>query len=339
MPAGDTPDGPSLAETGGEFGLIRRIRDRLPEGSAPLVLGPGDDAALLAPPSGTHVVLTVDSLVENVHWKRSWMEPERLARRLLVQGLSDLAAMGARPLCALVALGLPAATPAAFADAFVDGLLDASRDFACPLAGGNLARHPDGVCATATLAGAVPAGAALLRSRARPGDAVWVTGFPGSAAAGVELLETGRVEAGDPLAARFLDPRPRIEEAAFLRDGASVACAIDLSDGVRRCAALLAEESGVRIVLDAARFPADAALEAAASKAGRDVVSLALDGGEDFELLFTARPGAVERVRARFEKRFGVAPARIGEVREGEGLVVEGDPGAAAFEHFAGRPG
>jgi thiamine-monophosphate kinase len=226
-------------------------------------------------------------------------------------------------------------TPLEFFDGFLRGLRSAADEFRCPLAGGNLARSPGGISvSTATLGSVVP-GAALLRSAARPGDEIWVTGAPGSAAAGLHALQAGASpDGGSALVRKFLDSVPRIDEAAFLRDSAGVRAAIDLSDGLRRCASLMAEESRARVVIDAAALPRDQALSAAGAAAGKDPASWALDGGEDFELLVAAPAGAVGRVRARFERKFGIPLTRIGTVETGEGLELRGDPGGEEFEHF-----
>lgn len=324
-------------ESLGEFGLIGRLRNALPPTGRPLVLGPGDDCALLEPPPGELVALTVDTLTEGVHFRPAWMDAAALGRRALVQGLSDIAAMGARPLAALVALSLPAGAPLSWFDAFLEGLRWAAGAYRCPLAGGNLSRSLGGVSVTSALAGSVPPGQALRRDAARPGDEIWVTGVPGSAAAGLAILETGTAEE-DPalllLTLRFLDPVARVAEAGFLRSAAGVRCALDLSDGVRRSAALLAEESRCAAVLDASALSGDEALRAAQGRFGRPAASFALDGGEDFELLFTAAPGAVEGVRERFEKRFALPLTPVGRMEEGAGLAVEADPGECAFEHF-----
>ncbi len=330
----ETSEAESAGEAG-ESGLIRRLRAVLPPAKAPLVVGPGDDACVLAPPPGEQIVFTIDTLAEDVHFRKPWTSPDALGWKLMVQGLSDLASMGARPLGAVVALSLEAETLVSWFDAFLEGLLRAAEAYKAPLAGGNLARSMAGVTATAALTGSVYPGAALLRSTAKPGEAIWVTGAPGSAAAGLAWLEEDRpAEEGEAVVGKFLRPVPRLDEACFLRHAANVRCAIDLSDGVRACASLLAGESGVHAELDASRLPAGNPLDDAAKRLGRPPASLGLDGGEDFELLFTASPGAVERVRMRFEKKFGVPLTRIGRVLEGEGLEVLGDPGEEAFEHF-----
>jgi thiamine-monophosphate kinase len=261
------------------------------------------------------------------------MKPRDLGRRSLVQGLSDIASMGARPLGAVVALTLPALPAPGFFDAFLSGLLEGAAEFATPLAGGNLSRG-ETVSVTTTVAGSVHPGAVLRRDGARPGESLWVTGVPGSAAAGLGLLEAEAEGADHPVVRRFLRPAARIEEAAFLRDSAATRAAIDLSDGVRRCAALLGEESDCRLVIDAERLPRTEALDEAAAQMKRSAVSLALDGGEDFELLFTAPAGSVEPRVETFEKRFGIPLTRIGKVVDGEGLEVLGDPGEMEFRHF-----
>ncbi|MHC5082291.1 MAG: thiamine-phosphate kinase [Planctomycetota bacterium] len=319
----------------GEFGLIHRIRAFLPPPAPPVLLGPGDDAALFSPPPGETLAFSIDSLVEGTHFQTAWMHPTHLGSRVIRQGLSDMAAMGARPLGVLVDLSLPKGTPEAFFDDFLKGVLAASAAFSCPLAGGNLTRSPSGIATTAAVAGSVHPARVLRRDQARPGQEVWVTGFPGSASAGLLLLaQEPRSPASGPLVDRFLEPVPRIAEAAFLRDTGGAAAAIDLSDGLRRCAALLAEESGAALEIDADLLLVEPGLRETAERFGRTPSSLALDGGEDFELLVTAPPGALTRIQEAFQKRFGVPLTRIGRVDEGAGLTVLHDPGETEFKHF-----
>ncbi|MHC4600614.1 MAG: thiamine-phosphate kinase, partial [Planctomycetota bacterium] len=292
-------------------------------------------AALFKPPPGELLALTTDTLAEDVHFRTDWMAPDCLGRRALVQGLSDIASMGARPLGAVVALSLPTPAPEDFFDPFLEGLLEGAEEFRAPLAGGNLSRSPMGISVTTTVAGSVHPEAALRRDAAKPGQELWVTGVPGSAAAGLALLEGRREgESGNLLVQRFLRPTPRIEEAVFLRDSAGARAAIDLSDGVRRCATLIAEESDCGLAIDADRLPRDDALDEAVPLLERSAASLALDGGEDFELLFTADADAVDRIAGAFKARFGIPLTRIGRVVEGEGLEILGDPGKKEFKHF-----
>jgi thiamine-monophosphate kinase len=281
---------------GGELDLLRAIRRRAGgavggRGSA-LRLGIGDDCALLGVRPDEEVAITTDLSIAGRHFRLDWHPPEAVGHRALARGLSDLAAMGARPLAAFLSLGLPRELTAkrghggSWVDRFFTGLLRLAEAHKTPLAGGDLAESPVAL-ADIVLVGAVPAGMALRRSGARPGDVLYVTGRLGGAAAGLELLaksrgrwrgpaDPARVPAG---LAAHLYPQPRVVQGLALRRRGLAAAAIDLSDGLSTDLAHLCQESGVAALLQADRLPIGegASLEQA------------LHGGEDYELLFSAR--------------------------------------------------
>jgi thiamine-monophosphate kinase len=307
----------------GELALIERIRSRAKRTrAAELVLGIGDDCAILQPRPSEAIAVTTDLSVAGRHFLLDWHPPEVVGHRTLARGLSDLAAMGARPLAAFLSLALPGDLVrgrAAWVDRFLDGFLALARMHRTPLAGGDLAESPLAL-ADIVLVGAVPAGGALLRSGARLGDQIYVTGELGGAAAG--LAKLGALAARRPkhgkmlsiparlqadLAAHFY-PQPRIAQGLWLRNRATAA--IDLSDGLSIDLAHLCAESGVAAAVDAASLP----LHRGAT------LDQALFGGEDYELLFTARTGTrIPRSIA------GVPVTRIGQIakrRSGEPAVV-----------------
>lgn len=282
-----------------------------------MVLGIGDDCALLRTRPGEVVAVTTDLNIDGRHFKLGWHPPEAVGHRTLARGLSDLAAMGARPLAAFVSLGLPRELvegrrgAKSWVSRFYDGLLELAEKHKAPLAGGDLSESPVGL-ADIVLVGAVPGGKAMLRSAARAGDALYVTGTLGGSAAGLAKLAelaAGRKRgaAGSaaiparwaPMLQPHLYPQPRLAQGKWLRDRGLAGSAIDLSDGLSTDLAHICQESGVAAELDAAAVPLGlgATLEEA------------LHGGEDYELLFTARPN--QRVPRSIA---GVPVTRLGRI-------------------------
>ncbi len=332
--------------SGGELGLLRTIRARAGavrpgRGSTGTVrLGIGDDCALLRPGAGDELAVTTDLSIEGRHFRLDWHPPESVGHRTFVRGLSDLAAMGAQPLAAFLSLGLPHALTRSrgrgrpWIERFLDGLLAAAAEYRVPLAGGDLAEAPVAL-ADIVLTGSVPDGQALLRSGAKPGDLIYVTGSLGGAAAEFERLGVSprrfaratAAAAGYPNAHPHLYPQPRLKQGIWLRkQGASAA--MDLSDGLSTDMDHLCEESGVAAEVDAALLPLGTGA----------TLEMALSGGEDYELLFTA-PEEVKLPR----KVAGVPVARIGRImrrRAGQPrvtLLLDGtrqalEPGG--WEHF-----
>jgi thiamine-monophosphate kinase len=316
----------------GEFGLIARIRERIGAAGGALVLGLGDDAALLSVPAGWDFALTCDMQLEGRHFSRRWMTPKEVGARAATVNLSDAAAMGAVPVAALVSLGLPPALPVAVTDALYDGLLAALTPHGVALAGGNITAA-ESLIVDVTLAARVEAGRALRRAGARAGDVVFVTGYPGCAAAGLATLEAedalwarlaeraGRA-AGD-LRARFrlhhAAPVARVAAGRFLVENEAATAAIDSSDGLGGDLAHIAEESGVRIELQETFLPVDPILIELGALVGTDPLAWVLGASDDYELIFTAPRAKADLVLAMGEAlRLPVAP--IGE-------VVAGAPG------------
>ncbi|HEY1497681.1 MAG TPA: thiamine-phosphate kinase [Candidatus Solibacter sp.] len=298
-----------------EFDLLRLIRSRARNTSA-VALGIGDDCALLRVRPGEEIAVTTDLSIDGRHFRLGWHPPEAIGHRTLARGLSDLAAMGARPLAAFVSLGLPknlvrtTGGGRSWVSRFYDGLLALADTHKTALAGGDLAESPLAL-ADIVLVGAVPRGRALLRSGARPGDAIFVTGSLGGAAAGLANLAdlAGRSTRGTEKAPRIsgrlsallqphLYPRPRLAQGEWVRRR-GVAAAIDLSDGLSTDLAHVCEESGVAAELDAVTIP----LSAGAT------LEQALHGGEDYELLFTAQ--SAQRISPSIA---GVPVTRIGRI-------------------------
>jgi thiamine-monophosphate kinase len=294
---------------GGELALIAALRSRNQRPSAELRLGIGDDCALLRPASGEEIAVTTDFSLENVHFRRDWHPPESVGHRCLARGLSDLAAMGARPIAAFLSIALPRKLTVgrrrqpSWADRFFTGLLVLADHAQLPLAGGDTAESPriatnsgnvSLVAADITLIGAVKRGRALLRSGAKAGDLIYVTG-PGLGGAAAQLLALERnprkfaalksAESGHP----HLYPIPRIEIGRKLAKRRLASACIDISDGLSTDLRHLCEESNLAAEIDARAIPIHPMAQLAeATGWAPSALDLALHGGEDYELLFTA---------------------------------------------------
>lgn len=296
----------------GELALIDRIRRRAAKtGRFPaLAMGIGDDCAILRPHCGEEILVTTDFSLESRHFRRDWHSSRSIGHRALARGLSDLAAMGARPLAAFLSLALPrqVAADRPWLDGFLDGLLALAAVHHVPLAGGDTSESPsEHVLADIVLLGSAPRGRALRRSGARPGDVLYCTGALGGAAAELASLPQRSGNAGmSGQDHPHLFPQPRLAAGqALLRRRLATAC-LDLSDGLSSDLAHLCEASGVRAEVEASLLP----LHPLARALGPETaLHNALHGGEDYELLFTAGPGA--RVPRALS---GVPLTRIGSI-------------------------
>lgn len=311
-----------------EFDLIRRVFATLGAPRADVLVGVGDDAALLAPPAGRQLVATVDTLVEGVHFLAS-DPPQSVGHRALAVNLSDIAAMGAEPAWALLSLSLPAIAEPWIAR-FASGFDALARAHGVQLIGGNTTSG--GLGAAVTVIGFVPPGEALLRSGARPGHALYVSGTPGDSV-------RGRLHPHESasLRDRYLHPVPRVALGLALR-GIASAC-IDVSDGLLGDARKLCEASGCGAQIEARSLPLSGALLAAA---GRDEAErCALEGGEDYELCFTVPPEREEGLLERIALDPGLGPVtRIGCLEGAADVIVTRDGVVTGFsqsghDHFA----
>ncbi len=310
----------------GEFELIQRFFASAGACRDDVVLGVGDDAALVVPPPGVEIALAADAILEGVHFPAG-LDAEAIGHRVLAVNLSDLAAMGAEPAWALLSLTLPR-SDSAWLEGFTRGLDALARRSGIALVGGDTTSGP--LAAVVSVAGLVPRGQALRRSGARPGDWIYVSGAPGEAAAGLAVLQGSlpRPAAAERLVSRFRLPEPRLALGNALR-GVASAC-IDVSDGLAADLGKLCAASGVGARLEVASLPVSAAL---VEVAGADATRLCLAGGDDYELLF-AVPG--DRVGDLPE--LGVTLTRIGRVVAGAGVEivgeVRGEGPLGGYDHF-----
>lgn len=312
----------------GEFDLIARIRARAGT-RGDVVLGIGDDAALLAPPPGRHLVVTADALNDGVHFPHGTL-PADLGWKALAVNLSDLASMGAEPAWCTLSLSLPQ-SDAAWIDGFLDGFLALAREHGIVLVGGDTTRGPLSVSVTAM--GFVDAGRALRRDGARVGDDVWVTGTLGDAAGALALLERDLVGV---LRLRLDRPTPRVEAGRALV-GIATAC-VDVSDGLLADLGHIVSRSGVAAQVDVGALPVSEALRASFDEATR--LAMQAGGGDDYELCFTAPPEARAGIDA-VSLQFGLRITRIGRIMAGEGVhPADADcqpwsPPRRGYDHFA----
>jgi thiamine-monophosphate kinase len=330
--------------TTGEDALVRLFAGRpLGRLGGGVLLGPGDDTAAVRPPSGARLLLTTDLLAEGVHFRRAWAPAGDLGWKLAAVNVSDIAAMGGRPLWALLAVALPPGLDAAFAAGVARGLRSAARRFGFALIGGDTCASSAGAFLSLTLVGR--AGPRLLtRAGARPGDRLFVTGHLGASVLGLAALD-GRGARRSPAfrtcARRHLRPEPRLAFGAALARGRLATAAIDVSDGLSRDLTRLCTASGAGAVVQAGALPLHPATRRAAALLGRDPVSGALHGGEEYELLFASRPRDEGKVAA-LGRRLGLAVTPIGQITGRRGGVVVIDPDGRqrrlvprTWEHFS----
>jgi thiamine-monophosphate kinase len=326
----------------GEAALVARLRERTGAPPPYVLLGIGDDAAVLTPDRGQRLVATTDSLVEDVHFRRAWTPLDAVGHKALAVNLSDLAAMGAAPRASLLSLALPADLPLAEFDRLIDGYLALAAASGAALVGGNLTRSPGPMVVDVTALGAVHPRKILRRDRARPGDDLYVTGAIGAAAAGLASLAAGRPRSSDEAhaacLARYERPEARLRCGRIVARSAAAAAAMDLSDGLADAAHRLAESSEVGVILEADALPIHAGARAWAAHQGLDPIVFALSGGEDYELAFAVPP----KRRARFLAALGrcreLPVTRVGRfiAERGAWLERQGarEPLPAGFAHF-----
>jgi thiamine-monophosphate kinase len=312
----------------GEFELIERYFSR-PAARRDVLLGVGDDAALLEPPAGRVLVAATDTLVEGRHFPVD-APAHSVGHQALAVNLSDLAAMGAEPAWALLALSLPA-VEASWLTAFADGLYGLAARHSVALVGGDTVRGPRVI--TVTALGVVEAGRALRRRGARAGDVLYVSGWPGEAAAGLAALRNGASVADDPLVRRYRYAEPRIALGRALAGRASAG--MDVSDGLLGDLGKLCAASGVGARLDLDRLPVSD--ELAQRHAAEVCERFVLHGGDDYELLFTLPAAAAARLEAELSElcivhRIGVIEAGASVRCVRDGLVVE--VGGSGYDHF-----
>lgn len=311
--------------------MIRRIR-RLAATSLNQAVkkGIGDDCAVLRLKPGFELLVTTDLCIEDVHFRRAWHPAAAVGHRCLTRGLSDIAAMGGEPLACFLSLGLPEGLPQTWVNGFLRGLLALARRHKVQLAGGDVSSAPQ-ITADIVVTGQVLSGTAILRSGARPGDRIYVTGDLGGSADTLKQLLSGKAIKPTKSSPHFY-PAPRLKVGNWLRKHRLATAMIDISDGISVDLRHICDESGVAAILISNKVPV--------AKNAR--LELALHGGEDYELLFTASK------RAKVPSRIaGVSITQIGEIRNrrdySTAIQILGDNGKVrplpqrGWQHFAGQ--
>jgi len=308
-----------------ERDLVTRIQRHLAPPPAWVLVGIGDDAAVVEPERNRIEVLTVDALVDGVHFDRAFVPPDAIGHRALAVNLSDLASMGAAPRLALLSMALPASLPLDEFDGIVSGFAALAAQHRLHLVGGNLTRTPGPLTLDVTVVGTVKRRQALTRSGACAGDEVYVSGTIGTAAAGLAALVKSQVAGRESQVERYLRPAPRVRLGTLLaRNRAATAC-IDLSDGLADGAHRIAHDSGVGMTLDADAIPTDGDAQTA------------IAGSDDYELLFTVRPRTRNRLRT-VARHSDVTITRIGVCTEPRDVVLlrggTPEPLPRGYSHF-----
>jgi thiamine-monophosphate kinase len=310
-----------------EKSLIARVRRQARNGRG-VATGIGDDCAVLCVPPGHQALITTDFSLEGVHFRRKWHSAESVGHRCLARGLSDIAAMGGVPIAVFVSLALPRDLAPLWVDGFANGLLKLASRQGVSLAGGDTAQSPGGVLADVMVVGSVPKGRAILRSGARAGDRIYVSGKLGGSAATLGLLleKSRRKLVPREFAAHFF-PEPRIDVGKFLQEKRLASAMIDISDGLSTDLAHICEESEVGAEIQAEEIPL--------ARIDEQLVNLhaALHGGEDYELLFTSNKRIPPRIA-------GIPITQIGEIRRDRRMILINKKGVPTkfkvrgWEHF-----
>jgi thiamine-monophosphate kinase len=307
------------------------IRGRNGRLNRAVLTGIGDDCAVLRLLAGRDLLVTTDFTLEGIHFRRDWHPPESVGHRCLARGLSDIAAMGGEPVAVFLSLALPRDLRQAWVGRFARGLIRLAEKHGATVAGGDTAESPGGILADIIVVGTVPKAKAILRSSAKAGDRIYVSGELGGSAAAVVRMRGGRGKVKPHDYVRHFYPEPRIELGRLLREKKLASAMIDTSDGFSTDMTHICEESGVGAEIDSSLIP-----RACVGKPARQVdLDLALHGGEDYEMLFTAAP----------EKRIprhiaGVAITQIGRISRSRGIFVRNSKGVGyelhprGWEHF-----
>lgn len=317
-----------------ESELIAIVRERLPPKPDWMIVGIGDDAAVVEPVRNQLDVLTVDALVDGVHFDRAFTPPDAIGHRALAVNLSDLAAMGATPRLALLSLALPADLPVADFRGMVGGLAVEAAAHHVAVAGGNLTRTPGPMVLDLTVVGAVKRRRAMTRAGAKPGDELYLTGSIGAAAAGLQMLKAGVTGS---CVQRYLYPQARLRIGSLLsRNRAAHAC-MDLSDGLADAVRQMADASGVGMTVDVNALPIDATAYRWFEERGLDAVDESLSGGDDYELLVACSPKTRGRLAA-VRRHGGTSLTRIGRCTADRALVLQdrrhARPFPRGYSHF-----
>jgi len=330
----------------GEFELIRKLTSGGSYGRE-VIIGPGDDASAVSLTQGDSKLLlqTTDLLIEDVHFRRGWGTTYQLGWKSLAVNLSDIAAMGGRPLHAHLNLAIPSTWSEDEIMEFRRGFYDLAAKYNVALLGGDLSSSPGPLMISVMLSGEVKAECVLRRSGAKPGDVIWVSGEVGNAAAGLKLLKQGKgrstSDSPNELIQSFLLPSPEVELGLICAESQCVTALIDLSDGLAGDLGHILEESRVGAVLEEGKLPVSDSLRAAAEKRSWNLHDLVLRGGEDYKLLGCSPKDKFHQLSLLIQSKLGRILFALGEITAGSKLKMRRQNGRLepidprAFDHFA----
>ncbi len=316
----------------GEFGLISRIAAKVitTEG---VITGIGDDAAVTELSAGMQLLTSTDMLLEDVHFRRAWHDPYRLGRKSLAVSISDIAAMGAIPRWALLSLAIPPGLPPDFIDDFIRGFLAVASEYRVTLIGGDTCSSRSGLTLSVTIMGEQFPDRIVRRTGAKPDDDIWVTGTLGDAALGLRMVEKG--EGDEFIVGRLLDPTPRVSAALILAGAGLASAMIDISDGLLADFGHIAELSQVGGCIRCSDLPLSVSFRSHPAHITRIPYELALSGGEDYELCFTADSSNREKIIEAM-KKCGIAVTRVGIVASSPGVTARNPDGSRFQVHTEG---
>ena len=338
----------------GEFGFLEHIRNTFPARGTGVIKGIGDDCAVLESPEGERLLWTVDTLVEDVHFRMDLTDAYSLGWKSLAVNLSDIAAMGGQPLYALVSLGLRADSDLNDLEAFYRGFSDLAREHGVEIVGGDTVKSPSAHSITVSVLGRTRGGRLLCRDNARSGDWIVVTGPLGQSAAGLSLLmaheKNSPIQVPEPVTTPLVRahrmPVPQVREGLFLAGYPQVHAAIDLSDGLVQDLWHVCRLSGVGACIQQARLPLSAPTCELEKTLGLSAEAWALSGGEDYQLLATVAADALEEIQSAFSEEFQKPLYPIGQAIPEQGVWLEKssgerqfmEPGTGGYDHFMEKP-
>lgn len=290
-----------------------------------LVCGIGDDCAVIEKDPDTFWLVTVDTLVEGVHFDTHWHPAEKIGRKAVSVNVSDIAAMGGKPQFVFLSLALPSGFDENWLREFSEGIAGSCCDYECILSGGDTVKSSNGIVITITVIGEVASAKVLYRRSAQPGDEIWISGYLGQASAGLELCRSRFKERilplFEPLLEAHLNPVPRVQLGIKLAQSGLVHAMMDLSDGLATDLAHICEQSGVGALIQENMLPVSQPLQEAAQFLNVDPYRLILTGGEDYELIFTALSSSHKHLET-IATETGVKLTCIGEIVEGQGVKI-----------------
>jgi len=331
----------------GEPALIERLRSHLAPYPDHVVIGIGDDAAVIDPERNRVSVVTTDCLVEGVHFKREWTGARDIGHKALAVNLSDLASMGASPRASLLSLVLPLDLTLDEFDALIEGYAALANASGAVLVGGNLARSPGPLVVDVTALGSAHRRRLLRRDMARPGHELFVTGTIGAAATGLAMRMAGTPleaadEQGRECVRRYEAPEARVRCGAIVARSGAASGAMDMSDGLASVAHAMAEASGVGVTIEAASLPIHPGAAAWAANRGLDAARFSVTGGEDYELAFSVPPRLRRRFLAAMARVKDLPVTCVGRFHKEPGVWLSRDgatePLGEGFGHFGSLP-